>query len=75
MNHVEWMAIGALGFVFFILAVSTRRWVLMLLTFLWIVIGVLIAVWIGKNHPAYAFMFLIFWSIYPIGRSLRTHDD
>lgn len=75
MNKYEWMIIGALAFLFFIIGFSTKRYALIFLTFLWVIIGALAVFFIMKENTLVGFALLIFWCIYPIGRSLRKTDD
>lgn len=75
MNQYEWMVIGAIAFVFFLLAISTQRYLLMFLTFMWIVVGALLSFFIMKASVLAGFAVLMFWCIYPIGRSLRRPKD
>lgn len=75
MTHGDWMTLLGVTIFFIIWGIATQKWFIMFLTWFYICSGVVIVVSMIHSNPIVAFILLITWIIYPIGRNLRNNGD
>ena len=71
MTHGDILVLSGMTFGFILVGVSTRRWLLTLLTWLWMMIGTVIILFVEKFNVIGAFIVAMAFVIYPVGRSFR----
>lgn len=71
MTHGDILVLSGITIAFIIAGISTRKWVLTLLTWLWMMVGTIIILVAERFSVIGAFIVAMAFVIYPVGRSFR----
>lgn len=71
MTHGDILVLSGMTIAFIIVGISTRKWVLTLLTWLWMIVGTIIILVAERFSVMGAFIIAMGFVIYPVGRSFR----
>lgn len=71
MTHGDILVLSGMTIAFIIVGISTRKWLLTLLTWLWMMIGTIIILVAERFSVIGAFIVAMALVIYPVGRSFR----
>lgn len=71
MTHGDILVLSGMTIAFILVGISTRRWLLTLLAWLWMMIGTVIILFVEKFNVIGAFIIAMAFVIYPVGRSFR----
>lgn len=75
MKHSELLAFFIVTGYFLIWAIATRKWLMVFLSWLYLMVGVALLFIITEWSGIGAFFFAAFWSVYPVGRMMRHNKD
>lgn len=71
MTHGDILVLSGMTIAFIIVGISTRKWLLTLLTWLWMMVGTIIILVAERFSVMGAFIIAMALVIYPVGRSFR----
>lgn len=71
MTHGDILVLSGMTIAFIIVGISTRKWLLTLLTWLWMMVGTIVILVAERFSVMGAFIIAMALVIYPVGRSFR----